>query len=86
MLSPSRASDPRLAPPASTTARRALLPPLLASLFVHAWLVGLALYGPGSPMVDVLFNYRPWMQDMSDGGGWLGLTVPWVYPYPALIP
>lgn len=40
----------------------------------------------GDPFGDVRYIYDAWISNMRVGGYLLGITDPWVYPYPAQIP
>ena len=40
----------------------------------------------GDPFGDVRYIYDAWISNMRTGGYILGITNPWVYPYPAQIP
>ncbi|MEN9713689.1 MAG: hypothetical protein RLZZ164_353, partial [Actinomycetota bacterium] len=59
---------------------------LIAGLFAHLWLIWVGLHGIGTPMGDVMFAYKPWVDWMISSGKLLGINAPWVYPYPAQIP
>lgn len=59
---------------------------LVASIAVHfAHLAVAPLYPRVMPLNDVLL-YGYWLQQMQINGGIFGVTQPWVYPYPALVP
>jgi hypothetical protein len=58
----------------------------VGALFAHLWLIWVGLHGIGTPMGDVLFAYKPWVDWMLDSGKLLGINAAWVYPYPAQIP
>ena len=55
-------------------------------VLVHAWLVGLCLYGPGSGMNDVSIVYRQWTEQAVNAGIVVGIDVAWVYPILAIVP
>lgn len=59
---------------------------IVGALFAHLWLIWVGLHGIGTPMGDVLFAYKPWVDWMIDSGKLLGINAAWVYPYPAQIP
>jgi hypothetical protein len=64
------------------------LPVLLAvTVFAQLFLVfSASAFGVGTPMGDLIFAYQPWSQDVLVHGQLLGITNPWVYPFPALVP
>ena len=57
---------------------------LIAFVFEHLWLVWEGLKGVGLPMGDIIFAYHPWAKQMVETHTIMGITVPWVYPYPDL--
>ncbi len=59
---------------------------LIAFVATHAWLIWTGSRGPGHPMGDIPFAYRPWATQMLQSHELFGLTTNWVYPYPDLIP
>ena len=63
------------------------LPVLLAfSIIANVWLVFVGNSGDANPMGDLYFAYQPWANQVLQQNMLLGINVPWVYPYPALVP
>ena len=58
---------------------------LTGFLVTHLVLVWLGLVGKATPMGDITFAYEPWARQMQTDGMLLGLTQPWVYPFPNLL-
>ena len=58
---------------------------LAAFVLEHFWLVWEGLKGVGTPMGDITFAYHPWVKQMLLQHSLMGITMPWVYPYPDLI-
>ena len=56
----------------------------IAFLLVHVVLGWLCLNGDG--MGDVNNVYKSWAQGAAQGGSIVGVQVPWVYPFAALVP
>jgi Glycosyltransferase family 87 len=59
---------------------------LFAFVAAHFWLIWTGSVGPGHPMGDIPFAYRPWADQMLQSQELFGLTTKWVYPFPDLIP
>ena len=58
----------------------------LAIALVHFWLIFEANQNPQtSPFNDVNL-YGMWVDQGDHGGGWLGISAPWVYPFVAMAP
>jgi hypothetical protein len=58
----------------------------LAIALVHFWLIFEANQNPQtSPFNDVNL-YGMWVDQDAHGGGWLGISAPWVYPFVAMAP
>jgi len=57
---------------------------LLAFGLEHLWLVWAGLKGIDFPMGDIIFAYHPWVRDMAATHSLMGISQPWVYPYPDL--
>ncbi|MET0303647.1 MAG: glycosyltransferase 87 family protein [Microbacteriaceae bacterium] len=57
-----------------------------AFVAVHLLVGGLALFAPNLPLGDVTIAYLRWVREGFATGEWVGIDLPWVYPYPALIP
>jgi hypothetical protein len=51
----------------------------------HLWLVWAGIKSFGYPMGDILFAYHPWVNDMVARHALMGITEPWVYPFPDLL-
>lgn len=63
------------------------LPVLLAlAIVANLWLVYVGNSGNANPMGDLYFAYQPWANQVLQQNMMLGISVPWVYPYPALVP
>jgi hypothetical protein len=58
---------------------------VLAFALEHLWLVWAGVHGVGQPMGDIIFAYHPWVQEMTLNHSVMGITQPWVYPYPDLL-
>lgn len=58
---------------------------LFGFVLAHLLLVWLGLSGKSTPMGDITFAYEPWARQMQSEGSLLGLTQPWVYPFPNLL-
>lgn len=58
----------------------------LAFVGVHLWLGLLNLYGPGFPLGDVVQVYPYWLHTGFGTGDWVGIDLPWVYPFLAIAP
>ncbi|MEY4000508.1 MAG: hypothetical protein RLZZ626_863, partial [Actinomycetota bacterium] len=59
---------------------------LIAALALQLGLIAEGVWGGGFPMGDLPFAYQPWVESILNGGGWLGISSEWVYPFPALLP
>lgn len=57
-----------------------------AFLAVHVLVAWLGWVYPSQPMGDVVLVYQPWSAAVLAGDGIVGITEPWVYPQPALLP
>lgn len=57
-----------------------------AFLLVHVLTAWLGWVYPSQPMGDVVLVYEPWSTSALTGGTVMGVTEPWVYPQPALVP
>lgn len=57
-----------------------------AFLAVHVIIACLGWVYPSQPMGDVVLVYEPWSAAAMSGGSVVGITDPWVYPQPALLP
>src|SRR5690606_36008873 len=66
------------------TRRCALL--WLVFLAAHLFVAWLGWVYPSQPMGDVVLVYEPWSTAALSGGAVVGITEPWVYPQPALVP
>ena len=63
------------------------LPVLLGlAALANVWLVFVGNSGDANPMGDLYFAYQPWANQVLQQNLLLGISVPWVYPYPALVP
>lgn len=58
---------------------------VVAFILAHLYLIWTGLKGLGWPMGDIIFAYHPWAIEMFKTHTFMGLTVPWVYPYPNLL-
>ena len=59
---------------------------MIGALFAHLWLIFIGINNPGTPMGDILFAYKPWLDYSLSTHQLFGLNIDWVYPYPAQIP
>jgi hypothetical protein len=59
---------------------------MIGALFAHLWLIYIGLNGQGTPMGDILFAYKPWVDFMLKTHQLYGINEAWVYPYPAQFP
>jgi hypothetical protein len=59
---------------------------LALAIVANLWLVFVGNSGVGTPMGDLYFAYQPWANQVMQQNLLLGISVPWVYPYPALVP
>lgn len=59
---------------------------LVLATLANVWLVFVGSSGNANPMGDLYFAYQPWATQVLQQNMLLGISVPWVYPYPALIP
>lgn len=55
-------------------------------LAAHVLVAWLGWVYPSQPMGDVVLVYQPWSEAALGGDGVVGITEPWVYPQPALLP
>ena len=63
------------------------LPALIATtVLANLLLIWLGTNTIGTPMGDLSFAYQPWSEQVLDQNILLGISSPWVYPYPALVP
>ncbi len=63
------------------------LPVLLGlAILANSWLLLVGQNGVGTPMGDLYFAYQPWANQVLQQNLLLGISVPWVYPYVAVIP
>lgn len=60
--------------------------PILFAALGYLVLVVAGNNGIGTPMGDLRFAYQPWADEVLQGGKLLGISQPWVYPFPALAP
>jgi hypothetical protein len=82
-------AEPRFLAALLTTLRRYLSHPAMLWLgfaLVHVRLVQLGLELSSRPLADVTLFYLPWVQEGVDGGHWVGIDTPWVYPIVAILP
>ncbi len=59
---------------------------MLVALIAHLWLIYIGLNGQGTPMGDILFAYKPWVDWMLQSHQIYGINISWVYPFPAQLP
>jgi hypothetical protein len=59
---------------------------LTVSLLVDLLLIAIGRSGVGMPMGDLFFAYQSWAHQVFKDGVLFGVSTPWVYPWPALIP
>lgn len=55
-------------------------------LAAHVLVAWLGWVYPSQPMGDIVLVYQPWSAAALGGDGIVGITEPWVYPQPALLP
>jgi hypothetical protein len=58
----------------------------LATIFVHIWLIFEATSNPQTAPFNDVNLYGFWAEQVQQGHGVLGVSVPWVYPFVALGP
>lgn len=59
---------------------------LIVFLIAETTLAWIGSNGIGTPMGDLTFAYQPWSEQVLSQHLLLGIAVPWVYPFPALLP
>lgn len=59
---------------------------MAATIVVHLLLTFLGKTSEHDAIGDVINVYQPWVEALKPGGKWLGVALPWVYPFIAWAP